>query len=951
VESHIDTTETSFRSTLLWVIFLLTGYLSVLSTSSDLYSVASGQTVVFLEGWRSSVEAVPGRVYISLWAFVIDFGIKLAPVVIVLFLYLFGPLWIARRHRLVDLGESFPEKARLIRNLIRDSGFEEHIRLYASDDDRLNCFTFGRGDRLGIAFTRGLLETLEDDEVKATASHELGHILNRDVWVVTLASTFVDAYKYYILVFCAYEAWNMAWLTSGWLAHMGWYDALIQALLRYAPDFFILIPTFLIPLLLVSSLSRSREILADATSSLLVGSPLPLNSALMKIYSSHYAGPSISSRLAIAGRETSSTKNPLEFLGNLFRTHPTLERRQTFLLDSVYGRIGSRLPSGEAVSWLGLTLAFVVLTLVAETTSVANLVFGGPYIFLTRLQGWVSAYYFGIEVVMPLLVIVGLFSHYYRKTRSSLFAVWRKIASASLAYSLFFTVLVMILYLAEELLGHIMMARFSPARAEYIEWIFEYVRVVFPRLDLLIFTRSELYMTPTLPMIGCILVGTFILVITTSLFMLLTMTRRMLGFSLELSRIIQRSVSKRSMIAAFMVALLVGSSYLILSISRKSREDLSIQWLMSSFRRTSVYENSTGFVDVFYFEPDDVETNFYAVEALERLGRLGELMNDPNTVAGFSRFLSRLQTHEGGFRYSNFPDSPHSVEYEFYTLSVLGAIHRMNAIDREGALRYALKIPLNESVSSSHYALLALKILNHIEEIMKPQVEKFLVSSQYLEIRIPHELQYHGGFGEGPDRSAKLSSTYFAVATLSLIHALNQTNLDAIVSWTMKHYTGNGGFSEDLNFYSTYTEDDRTISNVVEATDATLQGTFYAVKILESLGMLHLVDDEKVSSYILGFQRRTGGFSLRTSSDEATTKDMYMAIEALASLGRIRSLEESFPLTATLHNLLQDIPLLPLAIVLGLAVAIITREYLKKIRWPGHLSCQCQSESYGTIFA
>ena len=932
METPIDTTETSFRSSLLWIIFLLTGYLGVLSAYSDLYGVASSQIVVSFGDWRSTFETVPGQGYMPLWVFIVDFGIKLAPIVIVLLLYVFGSMWIVRRHKLVDLEESFPEKALLIRNTIRNSGFKEHVKVYASDDDRLNCFTFGSGDRLGIVFTRGLLETLEDDEVSAAASHELGHILNRDVWIVTLASSFVDAYKYYILVFFGYEAWNIVWLASGWVAHMRWYNALIEALLRYAPDFFILIPTFVIPLLLVNSLSRYREILADATSTVLVGSPFPLNSALMKIYSSHYAGPGIPSRLAIAGRRTTSTKNPLVFLVNLFRTHPTLGRRQKLLLDSVYGWRGSGLPSGEAVSWFGLTLAFVILALLAETVSVVNLIFARPYIFLaSRLQGWVSAYHLGIELVMPVTVIVGLFYHYSRRTRSSLLEVWKKIVSASLVYSLFFTALVMLLYLTEEFLGHIMMTRFTSARAEYIDWIFEYVRVIFPRLDLFIFTRSELYMTPALPMIGCILVGTFTLAITTSLFMLLTMTRRMLGLSLEPIRKLQRSVSRRNITATFMVILLIGSCYLILTVSTKSRRDLSIQWLMSSFHITSVYEDSK-FNKLGYFEPDDLETNFCAVKVLERLGRLGELTNDPDIAVAFSKFPSRLQTEDGGFRYSNFPDSRQSVECGFYAVSILNAIHRMDAIDKDRALRYALRIPLNESVSSSYYALSSLGILGDIEETDKSQVKRFLASSQYLNIRIPLELKYYGGFGEEPDSPAKLSSTYFALTTLRLVQTLNQTDFDIIGNWTMKHYANNGGFSEDLNFYTTVIEEDRTFSNVLESADATLEGTFYSVKILEALNILHLIDGEKTASYILEFQRRTGGFSSRPLSDEATMKDMYMAIEVLASLGRLHLLEESFPLTTTLHNLLQDVPLLPVAIILGVAVALIMRKYLKKIQ-------------------
>lgn len=188
-------------------------------------------------------------------------------------------------------------------------------RLAIADLDVPNAFAAGRDPRHSVVvLTRGLLERLEREEVEAVIAHELSHIRNRDVLVITLA-TFFSLVAYYIVRFGPYLTAGRRRRDSG--------NAFLTILVALA--------VWLISMLLIRALSRYREYAADRGSAYLTGRPMALASALVKISEETV-------RLPKEDLRTMSALNALfifPFRGGglfeLFSTHPSLENRLRYL--------------------------------------------------------------------------------------------------------------------------------------------------------------------------------------------------------------------------------------------------------------------------------------------------------------------------------------------------------------------------------------------------------------------------------------------------------------------------------------------------------------------------------------------------------------------------------------------------------------------------------------------
>ena len=141
-------------------------------------------------------------------------------------------------------------------------------KLYMVNNPSPNAFAFGRTQSdSGIAVHAGLLSALNKDEVEGVLAHEIGHINNRDVTVMTLASVLPVMLYYGFLIFGRDENGR------------GSLGTIIGA---FVAQF--------IGQLLVMALSRQREYFADEFSARLTGNPTHLMSALAKITYGQAAG-------------------------------------------------------------------------------------------------------------------------------------------------------------------------------------------------------------------------------------------------------------------------------------------------------------------------------------------------------------------------------------------------------------------------------------------------------------------------------------------------------------------------------------------------------------------------------------------------------------------------------------------------------------------------------------
>ncbi|XLQ20049.1 MAG: M48 family metallopeptidase [Candidatus Moraniibacteriota bacterium] len=188
-------------------------------------------------------------------------------------------------------------------------------KIYVIDDIALNAFATGRNPEHGvIVFTRGLLEKLNEEEIRGVAAHEMSHIGNRDILIGTVAVIFTS-----IIAMIS----RIMFFSGGSRDRGGAVMMIVGlALLILAP---------LIATMLKLAISRKREFLADASGAMLTRYPEGLASALEKI--------SADARPVITASNTTAhlfIANPLKGnkVSKWFMTHPPVEERIAKLRES-----------------------------------------------------------------------------------------------------------------------------------------------------------------------------------------------------------------------------------------------------------------------------------------------------------------------------------------------------------------------------------------------------------------------------------------------------------------------------------------------------------------------------------------------------------------------------------------------------------------------------------------
>lgn len=191
-------------------------------------------------------------------------------------------------------------------------------KIYVIDDPAPNAFATGRDQNHAVvAVTTGLLARLERSELEGVIAHELSHIGNRDILLMSVVVVLVGMVAILSDVFSRSMFWGGGRKNEN---RSGGILVIIGLLLV------ILSP--IIATLIKLAISRKREFLADASSALLTRYPEGLASALEKI--STYKEPMKSASGATAHLFIS---NPFggKSISSLFSTHPPVEKRVAIL--------------------------------------------------------------------------------------------------------------------------------------------------------------------------------------------------------------------------------------------------------------------------------------------------------------------------------------------------------------------------------------------------------------------------------------------------------------------------------------------------------------------------------------------------------------------------------------------------------------------------------------------
>jgi len=214
--------------------------------------------------------------------------------------------------------DQFPELHRLVENLAITAGLPKP-RLYVINDPAPNAFATGRNPQnAAIAVTTGLLQLLNKRELEGVLAHELAHVGNRDILVMTVAVTLVGA----IVLISDLLTRSWFWRSSddSDSRASGIFALVAIALAILAPLFAQLIQL---------AISRRREYLADATGALLTRFPEGLAEALAKIEA--YERPMKSANRATAhlyiNEPFGVEEQKASWLATIFSTHPPIPDR------------------------------------------------------------------------------------------------------------------------------------------------------------------------------------------------------------------------------------------------------------------------------------------------------------------------------------------------------------------------------------------------------------------------------------------------------------------------------------------------------------------------------------------------------------------------------------------------------------------------------------------------
>ena len=207
---------------------------------------------------------------------------------------------------------SAPELYQMVHELAGRAGLPMP-RVYLMDEPQPNAFATGRDpEHAAVAVTTGLLNMLDRDELAGVIAHELAHIKNRDTLIMTITATIAGAISMLAQFGMFFGGGNRENNGFGMIGTL--------AMVILAP---------IAAMLVQMAISRTREYAADNMGGRILGKPMALASALVKISNGAAQIPNAAAEQNPATAHLFIV-NPLtggHGWDNLFATHPAVENR------------------------------------------------------------------------------------------------------------------------------------------------------------------------------------------------------------------------------------------------------------------------------------------------------------------------------------------------------------------------------------------------------------------------------------------------------------------------------------------------------------------------------------------------------------------------------------------------------------------------------------------------
>jgi heat shock protein HtpX len=262
-----------------------------------------------------------GLLYVALVGVLFAAGAQMILIVGIVAALFFGQLFLSDKIGLAAMGakEVSPADAPGLHAMVERLCIQADLpkpKVAVADTTMPNAFAMGRSPKSAtVCVTTGLMNTLEPHELEAVVAHELTHVKNRDVMIMTIASFFA-AIASMIIQFGFFFGGGYG-MDDGDDDNPSFLVVMLVAFVTYILSFFLML-----------ALSRYREFSADKGAALITGRPSALSSALMKISGQMDSVPEKDLR---AAQQLSAffivPPTAKKAVQSLFMDHPPTEKR------------------------------------------------------------------------------------------------------------------------------------------------------------------------------------------------------------------------------------------------------------------------------------------------------------------------------------------------------------------------------------------------------------------------------------------------------------------------------------------------------------------------------------------------------------------------------------------------------------------------------------------------
>jgi len=240
---------------------------------------------------------------------------------------------------MASAGDSDKLKLRQLENVVDEMAIAAGLprpALYVIPDSDPNAFATGRGpDHASIAITRGLLDVLNREELQGVVAHEMSHVRNLDIRLMTIVAALAGA----VALLSEWGRLSMRWGTPRRRDDDGDRGGGVLGIVVFVLWLIAIVLAPLIAQALAMMVSRRREYLADASGAELTRNPGGLASALEKIDAAVAPTELINrgaAHMCIAdplGRQMNLREG---FLSDLFASHPPMAARIAALKEMAF---------------------------------------------------------------------------------------------------------------------------------------------------------------------------------------------------------------------------------------------------------------------------------------------------------------------------------------------------------------------------------------------------------------------------------------------------------------------------------------------------------------------------------------------------------------------------------------------------------------------------------------